>query len=592
MSLTGQLWRILTARQRRWVLAAQLASLLVAISTVTGIAAISPFFAVLADPGLIDRSVPLAWLFHHLGYPRHQFIAALGIGFVLVVLITNLISLAAWYALLRISLWIGNDLKLVLFREYLQRDFLFHVRTNRAALLNNIANETARVASAILQSYFVMITSVITAALIVVSIVLVNPLAALSVIAGLIGGYVAIYLAVRRRVLRLGQIEHELTAARTKLILETLGAIREIILLRGQQFFERQFQHSSAELSRTAAAIDASTHTPKHLMEFIAVGGLVAAALVLSDGSQGAGPWLAKLTFLGFAIYRLLPALQQTFAAILKIRAARPGFQAIADDLKQARSRTMIAAPAATSADRNADLGAGLRSGIVLRAVSFRYEAHLPPALREVSLEIPAGRITGLVGSNGSGKTTLADVLAGLLVPESGQILIDGQALGDAQRPQWQARIAYVPQNIFLLDATIAENIALATDAADIDRERLQHAVRLARLEELVATLPRGLFEPVGAGGVRLSGGQRQRLGIARALYRNAPVLILDEATNAFDVLAESEFMASLAAMRGQRTVVLIAHHLSSLRQCDTIVELQHGAIARSGGLTGLAAAR
>jgi ABC-type bacteriocin/lantibiotic exporter with double-glycine peptidase domain len=578
MSMARQLWAILTPSQRRWVLVAQFASLIMALSTITGIAAISPFFAVLGDPGLIDRNPALLWLYGHVEiHSRHGFIAALGIGFVAIVLLTNLINLMGWYALLRLSLWIGDDLKLTLFRDYLHRDFLFHVRSNSSALFNNIANETSRVTIGILQSCFLLLTSLITATLIIVSILLINPLAAVAVVSGLIGGYFLIYLAVRQRILRSGRLESELSAGQTKLVLEALGAIREIIVLRRQDFFQRRFRGSSRALSQIAAYIDATTHSPRHLMEFIAVGGLVAAALLLSGDDGGIGGWLAQLTFLGFAVYRLLPSLQQAFAAIVKIRAARPGFAAIATDLLRARMMPVQTAPPAAVAPER------LRSGITLANVCFRYEAHRPCALRDVSLSIPAGAIIGLVGSNGSGKTTLVDVVAGLLVPDSGQIEIDDVAINDATRPDWQTRIAYVPQSIFLLDATVAENIALATAPQDIDPERMLNAARLARLDELVMALPRGYCELIGERGVRLSGGQRQRLGIARALYRDASVLIMDEATNALDVFAEAEVMSAIAALRGERTIILIAHRLSTLRQCDLIFELDDGVLVRSG---------
>jgi ABC-type bacteriocin/lantibiotic exporter with double-glycine peptidase domain len=578
MNMARQLWAILTVAQRRWVLLAQFASLVMALSTITGIAAISPFFAVLGDPGLIDRIPALSWLYGHLGiHSKHGFIVALGIGFVVIVLLTNLINLLGWYALLRLSLWIGDDLKLTLFREYLHRDYLFHVRSNSTALFNNIANETSRVTIGILQSCFLLVTSLITAGLIIVSILLVNPLAAVAVVSGLIGGYFLIYLAVRHRILRSGRLESELAAGQTKLVLEALGAIRDIIVLRRQEFFQHRFRSSSRALSQIAAYIDATTHSPRHLMEFIAVGGLVAAALLLSGADGDIGRWLAQLTFLGFAVYRLLPSLQQAFAAIVKMRAARPGFAAIAADLLRARMMPVEAAPATSVAPGR------LRSGITLNDVCFRYAAQLPAALRDVSLTIPAGAIIGLVGSNGSGKTTLVDILAGLLVPDSGQVEIDDVELDEATRPEWRQRIAYVPQSIFLLDATVAENIALATAPGDIDLERMLNAARLARLDELIMALPHGYREVIGERGVRLSGGQRQRLGIARALYRDASVLIMDEATNALDVFAEAEVMSAITALRGERTIILIAHRLSTLRQCDLIFELDEGAIVRSG---------
>jgi ABC-type bacteriocin/lantibiotic exporter with double-glycine peptidase domain len=225
---------------------------------------------------------------------------------------------------------------------------------------------------------------------------------------------------------------------------------------------------------------------------------------------------------------------------------------------------------------------------IRLEKVSFRYAPDQPWALEGVSLRIPAGAAVGIVGVNGSGKTTLVDVIVGLLVPSEGRVEVDGSALDETNRTAWQSRIAYVPQNIFLLDSSIAQNIALGIPAADIDRHRLLEAVRLAQLDELVKSLPEGYDHRVGERGIQLSGGQRQRIGIARALYREATVLVFDEATNALDGLTEQELMATLDSLRGRYTTILIAHRMTTVHSCDIIFELENGKITGSGTYDGL----
>jgi ABC-type bacteriocin/lantibiotic exporter with double-glycine peptidase domain len=578
VNLITQLWSVLTARQRRWVLIAQGASLLMALSTVAGIAAISPFFAVLAEPRLIDQSPPLLWLYGHLGLEdRRSFVVALGVGFVAMVLLTNIINLLGSYALLRLALWIGDDLRTVLFTEYLNRNLLFHSRTNSTTIFSNIVNATNRVAVGILQSLFTLVTSAVTAAVIIVSILLVNPIVAITVVIGLIGGYFLIYFTLRHKILSSGQIESELSTNLARFIFEGFGAIKEIIVLRRHAFFEQRFRLTSRALSRLAAYIGAITQSPKHVIECIAVAGLVSAALVLSRTDGGIGRSLAQLTFLGFAVYRLLPALQQGFASVVQIRAARAGFIAIAADLLQARKMVMEPVPLDPAWHARPE------REITLTNISFRYSPHMPPVLHELTLGIPAGAMLGVVGSNGSGKSTLVDVLAGLLVPDAGQVQIDGIILDEVSRAQWQSRIAYVPQSIFLADATIAENVALGIAPSDIDQERLLSAARLARLDAFVNTLPKGYREQIGERGVRLSGGQRQRVGIARALYADASVLIMDEATNSLDVFAEAEVMAAVEALRGRKTIVLIAHRLNTLRRCDLLVEIEAGAVVRTG---------
>ena len=213
----------------------------------------------------------------------------------------------------------------------------------------------------------------------------------------------------------------------------------------------------------------------------------------------------------------------------------------------------------------------------------FRYQSDRPPAADGLSLRIPARAAVGFVGPNGSGKTTLIDIVAGLLVPDRGHVEIDGVCLNESNRRDWMARIAYVPQTIYLLDASIAQNVALGVPAAAIDRERLLAAANLAQLDDFVASLPDGYEHQLGERGIRLSGGQRQRIGLARALYGDASVLILDEATNSLDGLTEQELIATLLRLRGRYTILLIAHRLSTLRACDVIFEMDRGRITASG---------
>jgi ATP-binding cassette subfamily C protein len=284
---------------------------------------------------------------------------------------------------------------------------------------------------------------------------------------------------------------------------------------------------------------------------------------------------MAQLSFVVFAAYRLLPALQQAFSAIVRIRADRTAFAGIEIDLGRALTKRRIACDAGLEGTWHGRP----RREIRLCDVSFRYAPDRPAAVSGASLVIPAGAIVGFMGPNGSGKTTLLDLVCGLLVPQSGHIEVDGIRLDRANCVAWQSTIAYVPQHVTLFEATLAQNIAFGTPRAQIDRERLESAVRLARLTECVAN---GYDEWLGAG-CGLSGGQRQRLAIARALYRDASLLILDEATSALDTAAEGEITETLDLLRPNRTILIIAHRTSALRHCDFVFALSEGKVAGSG---------
>ena len=589
MKLVSELWSILTPRQRRYVLFMQLFSLLMAFSTITGIAAIAPFFAVLGDAQLIDHNAPLRWLYVHGGFAsRRSFVVALGAAFIAVMLLANLVNLVGTLAMNRVALRVGTELQATLFGEYLLRPYSFHTGTNSTTLFNNVMYETTRVTIGILQNGFVVITNLVTASLIIISVLLLRPAVAIAMIAALAGGYTLIYIAVRHRLARSGRAQSHFSTEQVQIVNESFGAIKEILILQVQSFFHGRFESASRAASLAAAHSNAVAQGPRHLMECVAVTGLVGIALVLGGHEDGIGPWLGQLTFLAFAAYRLLPMLQQVFAAVVRIRADHAGLELIAPDLRRARRGPGIGA----TADASQAYGVGWQERpcqeIRLQGTSFRYGPDRPWALSDVSLRIPARAAVGIVGPNGSGKTTLVDLIAGLLVPDTGRVEVDGIVLDDATRLAWQSRIAYVPQNIFLLDASVAQNIALGIPSSTIDRRRLLEAARLAQLDDLIATLPQGYDQRVGERGIELSGGQRQRIGIARALYKEASVLLLDEATNALDGLTEQELMATLGRLRGRYTSILIAHRMSSVRSCDVIFELEDGKLIGSGTYDGL----
>jgi len=332
-------------------------------------------------------------------------------------------------------------------------------------------------------------------------------------------------------------------------------------------------------MSRSALENYAIAQTPRYAMESVTVAGLVGAALYLGlEG--GLGAWLPHLSFLGFAAYRLLPAIQALFAAIVRVRSNCVAFDEIADDLRlglAARGR------AARGAAHDPRWAGRPRREIRFERVWFQYSAEREFALREVSLAIPAGAMCAIVGPNGSGKSTLMNLLLGLLPMTHGELRVDGEPVGPENRAAWQMQLAYVPQEIAIFDTTLAANIALGVAPGAVDQARLQEALRGARLETLVAALPRGVEERLGDRGQNLSVGQRQRIGIARALYRGASVLVMDEATSALDGLTENEILDLLLDLRGARTIVLVAHRRDTVRRCELIFEMDQGRLVGSG---------
>jgi ATP-binding cassette, subfamily B, bacterial PglK len=577
MNMWAALWGILSRRQQRQLLALQVVSVLMALSTAGGIAAIVPFLSVLANPSSILQHAALHALYQHLAFSNERsFVTALGAAFTALVVLANVINMFGSMAMVRFSFRVGEDLQISLFEEYLRRDYMFHARINGSLLASRILHETGRISGGLLQNGLVLITNLVTITFILASILLINPAFVGAALAVLGCSYAGIYALSRHKLLRNGELESQHYARRIKIVAESFTAVREIMVLNAYDFFVRKFARACGPISTSMISTNAIAQNPRYVLEITTVCGLVASALLLSEGAGGSS-WIAPLSFIGFAAYRLLPAVQQAFFALVKIRADRPGFESISADLHHARARNCVPMPQIPSWTTQPE------RLIRLTGVGVRYAPTQQAAIAEVSLSIAAGSTVGLIGANGSGKTTLIDVIAGFLPAQSGQVEIDGVALNEANRAAWRASLSYVPQEIVMLDATLAENIAFGVPRASIDIPRLESAVRRARLEECVARLPLGFDEILGERGSRLSGGQRQRLGIARALYRGASLLILDEATSSLDGAAERDIMDMLASLGERHTVVLVAHRLQSLRHCGVIFELDHGRIVRSG---------
>jgi len=578
--LHADLWRALTPGQRRQFIALQVLTFLMSLSTLAGVAAIVPFFSVLADPDAIGRHTLLEWLYQaSRAEDSATFLLLLGGGFIVMVVIANLVNLAGTLAVARFSLRVGREFHVALYEEYLHRDYLFHLRSGSVTLMNNVLHEVARAVTSVVQGGTTLVGSVLTSLLIVGSVLWMNPLLASVAAAAFLGAYASIYLLARRRLAWHGRREAELWEQMIRTLSESFVGIRDIQLRASQAYFRDAFDAHCAELERLNARIQFMALSPRYALECVMAVTLVGAALWLRRGSESAY-WLAQLSFLAFAAYRLLPAMQQGYASLLKIRADASAFQRISGDLARARAMPRRRCP---DERQLAEWRERPRQVLRVRDASFRYAPGDALAVRGVSLDIPRGALVGFVGANGSGKTTLADLILGLLSPESGHIEIDGIRLGADNLATWRATVAHVPQHVFLSDASLRENIAPGEALADVDPVRLRAAIDGARLDSLIADLPLGLDQPLGERAVRLSGGQRQLVGIARALYCRATLLVLDEATISLDAEAQRAIIATLAGLRGRITTIVIAHRLESVRGCDTIFEFDGGALVGSG---------
>jgi ABC-type multidrug transport system fused ATPase/permease subunit len=560
-------WRLLTTGERRRGCLLAALSLLMAASTVAGLAALMPFFAALAEPALLDRHASLVSLREISGLTEsREFLIALGVGFLIALLLSNALNLAGNLAIARYCYRVGDRLRVALFEGYLRRDFLFHARTGGARLAAAVSYESDRVIGA-LQAMFTLATNSLMILLIAISIAIVDARMAGVVLPVLGASYALVYGISRRRLLENGRVQSAAGTERVAVIEQGLGAIREILLTRAQRPFASRLGAASDTISRAATSTLLIGQYPRHLLECIAGAGLVSAALLLSGRGAPLASWLPALTFAGVASFRLLPALQQSYHALVTLRAHAAAVAANAADLH--------VSPTADPPPASPEWRERPRQSVELIDVSFGYGPDAPPVLTHFSLRIPAGSAVALVGVNGSGKTTVADLVLGLLRPQAGRVAIDGVTLDEASVPAWQRRVACVPQAIYLLDATVRENIAFSTP--EIDDARVREAARLAGALPFIEMLPGRLGARLGAGGQRLSGGQRQLIGIARALYRDPALLVLDEATSSLDGVAEAGIAQVIRRLRGERTLLVIAHRPATVAACDEAWEMAEG---------------
>ena len=541
-----------------------------ALLEVIGVASVIPFLTLVGDPTAADRLPYLAALRDGLGLadPR-GFLIATGLAALLAILTTAVANAGLTYTQLLFTHLTGYGLARRLLFRYLDRERLFFAQANSAELAKNVLSETDRVVIGVLTPLTVIASRAASALAVIGFLLLYAPGLALVLGGGFGGLYVGIYLFVRARLARIGARSVVDNETRFRVVQETLGALTELKLYGRAERFASRFDAPAKAFAADSAASHVTGQLPRFVIEAVAFGGVIVVVLfALAQGLDTAGI-LPLLGLFAFAGYRMLPAFQNIFNALALLRFTLPAARLIVDELGDEPARPLRDARRLP-----------FRDAVRFEGVGFDYEPDRP-TLSGIDLVIPAGATVGLVGRTGSGKSTLVGLLLGILAPDAGRISVDGVVLTRETLPAWQNRVGYVPQDVFLVDGTVAENIALGLD--DPDASCVERAARLAGLHAFVTALPQGYATRVGERGARLSGGQRQRIGIARALYHEPDVLVFDEATSALDGETEAAVMRALRELAGMHTLVMIAHRLTTLERADTVYVLEAGRVIAAG---------
>jgi ABC-type multidrug transport system fused ATPase/permease subunit len=467
------------------------------------------------------------------------------------------------------TLSFGADLSRVVFERTLHQPYYSHAKQNSAAVMANVTKNVGAFVNGILNPSVQFMTSSLTVVGILTTLFLINWSVALTASVVFGGAYVALIIFNKSRNSRNGMIIVVAQDDIVKALQEGLGAIRDVIIDGNQNFYARTYSVADRRLQIAHTDNFIRAASPKYILEAVGMFMICVVALVLSKGDSkllGAVPVLGALAM---GAQRLLPAMQIAFASYSSIMSNMYGLDRIVDVLT---SEQAPKPPVGIDA-------CGVANQVVVDNVEFRYSLEAPLVLRKVSFKIQRGERIGVIGATGSGKSTTMDLLLGLLQPTSGQILIDGEPLVGDKVFAWQKSLSHVPQVIYLADASIAENIAFGLPKNKIDMDQVHKAAKLAQIAEHIESLDAGYETFVGERGIRLSGGQRQRIGIARALYKNATVLVFDEATSALDDETEAELMKAIDGLSKDLTVIMIAHRLSTVRRCDKILKLHKGKV-------------
>jgi ABC-type multidrug transport system fused ATPase/permease subunit len=581
------LWTALSPRRRRQLLGLQLLSLLAAAGEVANLGALLPFLRLLANPqeglkALGPLAVPLRQL------PDLHLLLSLGLAFMTVVVASSLLRVFTIRSQLRLAALMTADLGERVFAAVLRRPYAWHLQHNSSSVLGHLTKDVDQVAGSI-QALLVVLVNLAIVVLLGGSLIALAP-GVMVVVALLLGSFNLLVFRLTRATLRLdGQRITTNHQASLQVAQEALGGIRDVLLDRSQPFFLEAYRGYNHKCRIAVAEINAKAQVPRYLIEGFVVLLIVGLSLSLALTGQGIERQLPLLGTLALGAYRLLQPVQQCFGAASTLQANQASLQRLRPFLQVPEAQPGWAWSLAQDRSRGPVQGfSGGEAGadlVELRRVSFRYSTDGPWVLRDANLRIAPGERIAFVGSTGSGKSTCSDLILGLLEPSEGQLLIRGMDMWASPGlvEAWQQHVVHVPQQIYLSDASFAANIAFGLPAGQIDPARVQRAAAQACIAELIEASPQGYNTLVGERGVRLSGGQRQRIGIARALYKQAQILVLDEATSALDNCTEAEVMTAIEGLERHLTVVLIAHRLSTVKDCDRILLLEQGQISDIG---------
>jgi ABC-type multidrug transport system fused ATPase/permease subunit len=549
---------------------------------VAGVTSIFPFLALAADPKRFrDSEIGSRILSTLPELSESQLLILAGVASIVVLGVSNLFNLLSEFVRARYAHGLGHWLKVRLVEEIVAKPWSYFLASNTGVLLKKISADVNHMVLFVVIPFLEALSRFVTAVLLVAMLLAINYQVAVGAAALFTIYYLAVYRLLKRRLRNASDAIKLADRGVTRDAQQILAGIKHIKVTHAESYFIRKFSAHSRMQGRTNAKLPLFISAPKHLLEPLAFGGVIALVLAYAAMGRDLQSAIPLLGVIGLAGYRLLPAAQLLYGQISQITGARHAL----DEVYQEFRREEPEVDQSTRFPRPEPLR--WNREISVDHLCFAYPAADRRVISDLSFSLSKGQSIGIVGPTGSGKSTLVDLLLGLHVPSAGNISVDGQPLAPSSLRAWQAGIGYVPQDIFLIDDTVARNIALGVDDGEIDTARLLEAADAAKIRDFIEKeLPGGFEAVVGERGVRLSGGQRQRIALARALYRRPHLLILDEATSALDNETEAQVIEEINSLQGSVTMVVVAHRLSTIERCDCVLELANGhGVVRPQGL-------
>jgi len=560
------LWRHFSKRRQKQFSLLLILMFAASLAEIISIGAVLPFLGILTAPEQVYHHQLMQPVIQILALTEpKQLILPLTILFITVALLAGVIRLTLLYAMTRLSFATGADLSINIYRRTLYQAYEVHVSRNSSEVINSIINKTNTVIRGVISPTLNLISSIILLVGIMGALFAINPTVALSASIGFGLLYWIVIRYTKTHLKDNGKTIADQSTQMIKSLQEGLGGIRDVLIDGTQQFYCKLYRNADLPLRRASGNNQFISGSPRYAMEAIGMVLIAGFAYLMTQQESGMVTAIPMLGVLALSAQRLLPVLQQAYSAYSTIKGSKSSFEDVLNLLDQ---------PLPEYADQPLPEPIPFAKEIKLNNLNFRYSEDSPWVLKNVNLSLKKGSRIGFMGITGSGKSTLLDIVMGLLPATEGGLMIDNQTINNQNRRAWQAHIAHVPQNIYLSDSTIEENIAFGIEKELIDHQRVKKAAQQAQIAELIEQWEGSYQTFVGERGIRLSGGQRQRIGIARALYKQADVLMFDEATSALDSETEREVMEAIESLGKEMTVLIVAHRLTTLKSCDKVVSI------------------